>query len=150
MNDVSKSDHLVVIVDGVQGKGDPKLGGGDATGLASTPGKIAYVETGANAVENSFHEAGHMLGLPHPTSNNSSDPMSYTGSGANFSPAQMDAILNNGISGTPNQGSNYGIMQNYFPGVSRGTYDRSSNVKPFQVAPDQRAKIPLPLVNPNR
>jgi RHS repeat-associated protein len=151
MSDVSKSDHLVVMVDGVQGKGDPNLGGGNAVGLASEPGKIAYVEGGSSGVVNTaFHEAGHMLGLPHPTVNNATDPMSYSGSGANFSNGQMGTILDNAISGTPNQGSNYGIMKDYFPGMSRGAYDPSTNTRPFQVAPDQRAKIPLPLVNHNR
>jgi len=149
MSDVSKSDHLVVMVNGVQGKGAAQLGGGDAVGLANTPGKIAYVEGGSSdVVGTAFHEAGHMLGLPDANVNSSSDPMSYTGRGSNFSPAQMETILDNAPRG--NQGSNFGIMKDYFPGMSRGSYDPSSNTRPFQVAPDQRAKIPLPLVNPNR
>lgn len=149
MSDVSKSDHLVVMVDGVQGKGAPQLGGGDAVGLAGAPGKIAYVEgPSSDVIGTAFHETGHMLGLPDAEVNSSSDPMSYTGRGSNFSPGQMETILDNAPRG--NQGSNFGIMKDYFPGVSRGAFDLSSNTRPFQIAPDQRAKIPLPLVNPNR
>lgn len=148
MNDVSKSDHLVVVVDGVLGGSDQKLGGGDASGLGQRPGKVSYIEPGSGAIETAFHEVGHNLGLPHPSVNSSSDPMSYMGTDANFSPAQMDVILNNAISGAPNQGSNYGIMRDHYPKVMQGTfYGTTNNTRPFQSAPSQNAKIPLPLNN---
>ncbi len=148
MDNVSASDHLVVIVDGVAGKGDPRLGGGDASGLGQTPGKVAYIEGGSDASENAFHEVGHNLGLKHPEVNNSKDPMSYTGSGANFSKDQMNQVLDNGVSGSPNRGSNYGIMRTSYPGVSQNTFGVSTNQRPFKMTPAQNAKIPLPLINP--
>jgi RHS repeat-associated protein len=151
MGDVSQSDHLVVIVDGVQGQASSNLGGGDAVGLGEFGGQIAYIEGGAGAVETAFHEVGHNLGLPHPDRNASSDPMSYAGRGANFSPAQMNVIYENSLRGIPNRGSNYGAMGDHFPKVLQGTfYGTTSNERPFSSAPPQRSHIPLPLINPNK
>jgi hypothetical protein len=146
MDDVASSDHLVVIVDDVEGKADPSLGGGDAGGIAKTPGKISYVES-KGAVETAFHEVGHNLGLPHPSSNSSGDPMSYSGRGSNFSTSQMSTILTNAIRGTPNSGSNSALMRNHFPGMHQGSFDPATNGRPFQVAPSQRSIIPLPVIN---
>jgi RHS repeat-associated protein len=144
MADVSKTDHLVVMVDGVLGKGDPSLGGGDAVGLGSEPGKISYVES-SGAVETAFHEVGHNLGLPH---SKGADPMSYSGRGTNFSRDQVNMIYENAISGSPNNGSNSGVMGNHFPNVPSGSvYGTSNNTRPFKTAPGQRALIPLPLIN---
>jgi RHS repeat-associated protein len=148
MSDVSKSDHLIVITDGVLGGSDRTLGGGDAAGIGESPGKVSYIEPGNGAVETAFHEVGHNLGLPHPKANSVNDPMSYTGRGSNFNPAQMGVILDNAISGTPNRGSNYGIMRDHYPKVMQGTfYGTTSNSRPFSSAPAQNAKIPFPLIN---
>lgn len=133
----------------MEGKGDPSLDGGKAVGIASRPGQISYVES-KGAVETAFHEVGHNLGLPHPSSNSSTNPMSYTGRGANFTASQMNTILTNSIRGTPNAGRNSTIMKRHFPGVRRGSFDLSTNSRPFLVAPSQRSIIPLPIINKRR
>ena len=146
MDDVSSSDHLVVITDGVLGDADPDLGGGSAAGIGAVGGQISYVED-AGAVETAFHEVGHNLGLDHPKFN-SGDPMSYTGRGGNFSPAQMDQILNNSIYGVPNRGSNSTTMGASFSNTPQGKfYGTTDNTRPFSVAPGTRARIPLPLTS---
>ena len=149
MDEVSASDHLVVLVDNATGKGDPKLGGGPAVGWGATPGKISYVEANG-AVETAFHEIGHNLGFVHPEAdspeNNSSNPMAYVGRGANYSVSQMETILNNTRSGIPNRGSNFGLMKDYYPNVSQGSINHSvTEKKPFFRAPAQNSKIPRPI-----
>ena len=151
MEDVSSSDHLLVVVDNVEGKADPNLGGGDAVGLAGT-GKIGYVEgsNSSSVTETGFHEVGHMLGLSHPKANNSNNPMSYTGRGANFSAGQMSSIVGNSNAGYPNRGKNRAMMSAFYPNLPQGSFDFSTNNRPFQSAPGQRAIIPLPLINKNK
>lgn len=149
MNDVSSSDHLVVIVDNVTGKADPNLGGGEAGGLAALGGQIAYIEN-ADAVETAFHEVGHNLGMEHPDSNNG-NPMSYNGRKNNFSALQLLQTYNRARNGALNQGSNSTLMGTAFPGVPHGQFfsPTTTQSRPFMVAPDKRARIPLPLINPN-
>ena len=144
MDDVDASDHLLVMVDNVTGKADPKLGGGEAEGIAQTPGKVGYVEGRSRDIaETAFHEVGHNLGLHHPDSNSASNPMSYTGRGANFSAGQMETIVD-GV-GASNRGNNFAIMGNVFPGVSTGSFGTSTQSRPFLVAPSSTSKIPLPF-----
>jgi RHS repeat-associated protein len=147
MSDVSSKDHLVVIVDNVTGKADPKLGGGEAGGLAVLGGQIAYVEN-AGAVESAFHEVGHNLGMEHPDSNNG-NPMSYNGSGNNFSSLQMMQTYNRARNGALNQGSNSAVMGTQFPDIPFGEFvsPTTTQSRPFMVGPDKRARIPLPLIN---
>jgi uncharacterized protein RhaS with RHS repeats len=152
MEDVETRDHLLVIVDNVEGKGDPTLGGGDAIGLAAEPGKIGYVQAGSTEamVNTAFHEGGHMLGLAHPKVNDSNNPMSYTGFGANFSTEQLKTLTNGYRNGTlnPNLGKNSALMRDHFPGFT--PYGDSSNTRPFRNAPSPNKLIPRPLVNKNR
>jgi hypothetical protein len=147
MNDVSSSDHLVVLVDDVTGQADPNLGGGDAGGLAVRGGQIAYAED-ADAVETAFHEVGHNLGMIHPGSNNG-NPMSYNGRGSNFDGLQMMQAYNRARNGVLNQGGNSAVMGTQFPGVQHGQFfsPTTTQSRPFMVAPDKRARIPLPLMN---
>ena len=71
-SDVDSSDHLQVIVDGVEGKADSDKGG-NAAGVAILDGKISYVESGGLFGSSSLesmttlgsHEMGHNFGLEH-------------------------------------------------------------------------------------
>jgi hypothetical protein len=150
MNDVKKSDHLLVLVGNVLGQADPTLGGGEAAGIANTPGKVAYAESGANALNTAFHEVGHNLGLNHPEANGrdntSSNPMSYKKSNtANFSPLQMSLIYSNVSNGSTNRGSNSARILN----VNEGYNNVSNNERPYQGKRTQGMIIPFPIKNPN-
>ncbi len=143
MSDVSKSDHLVVIVNDVLGDSDPKLGGKSAGGIAPLWGKIAYIEGGSGALETAFHEVGHNLGLLHPNSNSNSNPMSYTGRGANFSTVQMKAIYNISRLGNGNKGYNSARILN----VNESYNGQSTNERPYLGKRTQGMIIPLPIKN---
>jgi hypothetical protein len=70
MADVLPSDHLLVVVDDVNGKADPAMGGGKAGGIGIIEGKVTYVQNTSNfdfLVESSVHEIGHNMGLEHTT-----------------------------------------------------------------------------------
>lgn len=138
--DVGRSDHLVVLVDNVLGTGDQDLGGREAVGRASIVGKIAYIEPGS--VETGFYEIGRNLGLIHPDKNSASDPMSYTGGGANFSPVQMEIIYNNSKAGFPNRGYNRARVMN----VKESYNNISTNERSYQGKRTQGMLIPLPLI----
>jgi len=141
MSDVSSSDHLLVLVDDVLGKADSDLGGGEAGGIANTPGKVAYAEAGS--IETGFHEVGHNLGLEHPKNNSKSNPMSYTGDGANFSPVQMEIIYNNSKVGFPNRGSNRHRVINR----TQGYNNVSTNERPYKGNRTRGMIIPAPIKN---
>ncbi|WP_026231596.1 RHS repeat protein [Neolewinella persica] len=123
MSQVAKSDHLLVIVDNVLGKADPDLGGGNAGGLANTPGKIGYIE--GNSVSTAIHEFGHNMGLPH-VPNGTSNIMSYDNPKSVLTGSQMVNILSN-VSDA-NRGSNREISKftntNWF-------YHTSTNIAPW-------------------
>jgi RHS repeat-associated protein len=71
-SEVDSSDHLQVIVDNVEGKADPDKGG-NAAGVATSDGKISYVDSGGLFGSSSLesmstlgtHEMGHNFGLEH-------------------------------------------------------------------------------------
>ncbi|UIR55916.1 DUF6443 domain-containing protein [Sphingobacterium sp. SRCM116780] len=151
MKEVSKSDHLIVLVDNVLGKGDLELGGNNAVGLAQRGGKIAYVELGSdNIVQTGFHEVGHLLGLGHPSRNSSlnnpSNPMSYFGGNSNFSTIQLSSMLIPIEAGMLNQSFNSAKI----PANQVGKYNNvSTNAKPFNNVGADRV-IPFPISNPNK
>lgn len=118
MDEVSKSDHLVVVVDDVGGTGDPNLGGGSASGVAKLFGKVAYAAGGAGA-------------------------MSYSGDGSNFSIKQMSAIYRGAKLGYPNDGYNSARIMN----VNEGYNTRSSNTRPYLGTRTRGMRIPLPIKN---
>ncbi|MBW4889217.1 RHS repeat-associated core domain-containing protein [Mucilaginibacter sp. HMF5004] len=155
INDVKNSDHLVAIVDQVTGKADPKLGGGDAVGVARLNGKISYVEaTGSlkGMTDIAFHEVGHNMGFDHPNANSTSDPMSYTGQGANFSNKQVIDIYYNASSGMLNQGANRAIITNKQNRDSDGNQvSRSYSTQSHPYVGNRRygMLVPLPIADPS-
>ncbi len=149
MEDVKGSDHLVVTVDKVLGDADPKLGGGVAGGLADVGGKVAYVgKNGRGGImQTAFHEVGHNLGLRHPDKNDSSNPMSYTGSGANFSRAQLVDIFGYARSGFSNGlkgGSPTYRSQNFQMLRNPSVRSVSTNEVPYL---QMWRRIPRPILN---
>jgi len=150
ITEVDKSDHLLVIVNDVQGNADLNLGGGPAKGIAELNGKISYVEATGNLVgmkNMAFHEVGHNLGLQHPQSNNSNNPMSYTGQGSDFSRNQVSDIVYKANNGSLNAGTNTVKMRTYFPSIQQNSWSPSSSSRPFLFAPDPNSRIPKPIKN---
>ena len=140
MAEVRESDHLIVLVDDVLGKADPSLGGGDAGGLASTPGKIGYVEGSSVAV--AIHEFGHMMGLPH-VPNGTGNIMSYDSKRVNITNDQILEILIN--IPAANQGSNRAIARYT---TNNLLWHTSTNVEPWEFNVNKGDLIPRPLANP--
>jgi len=141
LDQVNSSDHLVVVVNDVTGGGDPKLGGGDAVGIANIGSKVAYVEAGHgidNMTNTAFHEIGHDLGLEHPNVNNSNDPMSYTGQNANFSVSQLRSIYQNN---NLNQGQNIMTIGN----KREISNFNSTQFRPYQGTRKYNMKVPMPV-----
>lgn len=73
-----------------------------------------------------------------------SDPMSYTGRGSNFSSTQLD----NMIQAKWNVGNNSAIMRQVLSAAQAGSWGVSTNLRPFYTAPNRNQRIPLPLKNP--
>ncbi len=148
LSDVKKSDHLLAIVDDVEGKADSDKGG-DAGGIATIGGQIAYVEASSNMTwmaEAGIHEWGHNFGLEHnwkdgfTDSKSSTNYMSYsnfkTGS---FSVQQLQSIIGGANSGSLNQGSPTqgapATTNNWFYNNSTTTQPYDFNVKKGDIIP---------------
>jgi RHS repeat-associated protein len=146
LSDVKKSDHLLAIVDDVEFTDDK---GGDAAGIATFGGKIAYVEASSNKTwmaETGIHEWGHNFGLEHNWKDDFTDSksptnyMSYsnfrTGS---FSVQQLQSIIGSANSGSLNQGSpTQGApttTNNWFYNNSTTTQPYDFNVKQGDIIP---------------
>ena len=146
MDHVSSSDHLIAIVDDVTGKADLALGGGDAGGVANMKGKVAYVENSSNMdflKENSVHEIGHNLGLPH-EKNGSGNYMSYDQSRNKFTGLQMVTMYNMAKGGALNQGSN---NERSIQSTNNWFYNTSTNVAPYYKNTTAGQRIPLRIPN---
>lgn len=120
------------------------FGGGPVAGRAPIGGQIAYVEKGGNIIEDALHEVGHNMGLdktyhtPDPMT-----PMSYhkDSDGSNFTSEQLRKMW----SSTQNIGSNSARMSDEFPRIAEHQWGLSTDKRPFNMAPSQRAIIPKPL-----
>lgn len=73
--------------------------------------------------------------------------MSYhsTSNGSNFSSKQLSEIWR----ATHNSGSNSVRMNKQFPAMKPNSWGKSTNERPFNLAPPQRALIPKPIKNRN-
>jgi hypothetical protein len=146
MNEVSSSDHLVVISDKVNGNADPDLGGGRSGGVALFNGKIAYVGNSKNTtwlVQTTIHELGHNLGLEHVKT--PGNFMSYDNWRTNFSPKQFNEVYRSIENKQLNQGANHG----YLKGALRFWFGHTStNDQPYKREHEKGEKIPLPVHNP--
>jgi RHS repeat-associated protein len=142
MNEVSESDHLIVLVDDVLGRADPALGGGNAGGLADQPGKIGYVE--GSSVSTAIHEFGHMMGLGH-APNGTGNVMSYDSKRTKFTGTQIHDMLTNVPAA--NQGSNRATARYT---TNNLLWHTSTNVQPWEFNVKKGDVIPRPLVNPRR
>ena len=108
MGSVSTSDNLLVIVNDVNGKADPAMGGGEASGVADMNGKVGYIERSKDVsrmIETGVHEAGHNLGMNH-TNMPAGNFMSYDLRRNSFSGSQMIGAFNAASKGKLGVGSN--------------------------------------------
>lgn len=141
MDDVSSSDHLLVIVDDVTGKADPALGGGEAGGRADIGGKVAYVEAGMGyqfTVESGVHEIGHNLGLNHER-NGTGNFMSYDNRRTHFDRLQMRSLGNLYKNGGQNLNGN---SQRSIHNTNNWFYNTSSNEAPWYKNTSVGERIP--------
>ncbi len=110
IDQVSTTDHLVVLVDQVTGGADQHLSpGSKAGGIAERYGLVSYVgyagQTFKDAIDVGFHEVGHNWGLDHAKPENSDysiDPMGYSPNSRDkpFTGSEMLEIYRN-VSGLP-------------------------------------------------
>jgi hypothetical protein len=149
MDDVSSSDHLLVVVDDVTGKADPSLGGGDAGGVSILNGKIAYTENSSNMnwlINSSVHEIGHNMGLSHEP-NGTGNAMSYDyskGGGSKFDGLQIMQMFNRSKNGALNKGDN---SQHSIKSTNNWFYNTSSNQEPYYKNISKGARMPLIVTN---
>ncbi|HEY1201774.1 MAG TPA: hypothetical protein VGE79_12365, partial [Niastella sp.] len=146
MDEVSSSDHLVVVVDDVTGQADPALGGGEAGGVAEQKGKIAYVENTTNIaflIQNSVHEIGHTMGLIH-TENGTGNYMNYDQVRWKFSPLQLLTMYNMSKNGALNKGSN---SQRSVQRSNNWFFHTSTNDEPYRKNTKVGERIPFMLKN---
>ena len=149
MDDVSESDHLLVVVDDVTGKADPALGGGNAGGVASIGGKVAYIQNSSNMnwlIDASTHEIGHNMGLTHEP-NGTGNLMSYDhshGGGAKLDGLQIMQMFNRANNGALNQGPN---NEHSIQSSNNWFYNTSSNQAPYYKNVSTGQKIPLTIKN---
>ena len=147
MDDVSSSDHLLVVVDDVEGKADQTLiPGSNAGGQASVRGKIAYIENSSNMgwmIESSVHEIGHNLGLYH-SANGTGNIMSYDKNRSGFDNLQMQQIRNMSNNGVLNQGSN---NQRAIQSSNNWLWHTSTQSEPYRMNVQQGQVIPQTLKN---
>jgi hypothetical protein len=146
MDEVSASDHLLVVVDDVTGKADPEMGGGPAGGVSVDQGKVAYVENTKNfnfLVEESVHELGHNMGLDH-VKDQPANFMSYDQSRNFFSKTQIKTMYNQSRFGQLNKGSN---SQRSIQSTNNWFFHTSSNVEPYKKNTQAGDRIPLTIKN---
>jgi hypothetical protein len=146
MGDVSPSDHLIAIVDNVEGKADPNLGGGDAGGLAERNGKIAYIENDSESnwlVSTSIHELGHNFGLDHER-NGSGNWMSYDKNPSKYEPWQLLQIVDDAKKGRLNQGQNY---ERSIKSTNNWFWHTSTNTAPYYKNTIAGERIPKTIQN---
>jgi len=145
LSDVKKSDHLLAIVDDVEGK---SADGSEAGGLGPYGGQIAYVEAGSKAwmAESGIHEWGHNFRLLHNWEDDFTDNksptnyMSYsnfrTGS---FSVQQLQSIVGSAAGGSLNQGNptqkSMNSSNNWFWNTSTNTQPYDFNIKKGDIIP---------------
>lgn len=117
------------------GKADPRLGGGEAGGIADIRGKNSYIETGEKGfmVQLGFHEIGRNLGLEHPSSTEevgySRNAMGYAPGSLNFSREQLVQMYDFGKTGRIlNQGFNREVITNRVLGYN----SKSTNIRPYR------------------
>ncbi|MBC9930403.1 RHS repeat-associated core domain-containing protein [Chitinophaga qingshengii] len=145
MDDVSSSDHLLVVVGDVTGKADPKLGGGEAGGIALSQGKIGYIEKSSNMrfmIQSGVHEIGHNLGLEH-KENGSGNFMSYDQERYRFTSLQILTMYNMAKNGVLNQGGN---SQRSVVNSNNWFFHTSTNKEPYRKNTSVGQRIPL-IVN---
>ena len=152
MDDVSESDHLLVVVDEVTGKADPALGGGNAGGIAVGHGKIAYTQNSGDMnwlINSSVHEIGHNMlgGSEAHEKNGTGNAMSYDyghGGGSKFDGLQIMQIYNLTRNGVNNQGAN---NEHSITSSNNWFYNTSSNQAPYYKNVSTGQKIPLTVKN---
>lgn len=147
MDEVSSSDHLLVVVDDVLGKADPKLGGGDAGGIGADQGKVAYIENTKNLdflVEQGVHEIGHNMGADHYTGTDPGNFMSYDQSRWHFDKQQITAMYRNSLGGYLNMGSN---SQQAVQSTNNWFFHTSTNEEPYYKNVQAGQLMPMILVN---
>ncbi|MEC7262380.1 MAG: RHS repeat-associated core domain-containing protein, partial [Bacteroidota bacterium] len=152
IDDVDSSDHLIALVDNVEGK---SAKGGDAGGLAKFGGQIAYVETKGNwyqknasfpwMVAAGVHELGHNFGLLHnwednfDDSNSPNNYMGYSGNFGSFSTSQLNKIIGGYNAGDLNKGNPTqratGSSYNLLWHTSTNTEPYDFNVKKGDIIP---------------
>jgi RHS repeat-associated protein len=157
MSDVGTGDHLLVLVDDVTF--NEPLGGitSSTLGVATRPGKIAYVQTYPNvfskssvadAVKTAIHELGHSFGLKHSWEDGlpetggktSENHMSYGNKRTEFTPSQVLEIIQNRAES--NEGKNFEEVDK-----DNSTSWKSTNEKPYKGSVKKGDKIPKTIKN---
>ena len=141
MDDVGASDHLITIVDDIEGR--------FANGLSYAGGKSGVVmaglfDSGSEVANTGVHEMGHMMGL-YPGGDHSEDPNSFMSvprstSRNTFSFSELEQVVidyKNG--GKLNQGSNYSISGQSTNNI---LWHRSSQLQPYDFNVRAGQKIP--------
>lgn len=141
IKEVKKTDHLLVVVDNVEGQADSDE---EAGGLAQMNGQIAYVETGDVGwmVQAGIHEIGHNFGFGHSWKDGISDNddgtnyMDYTNNRSSFSFEQLNSIGNKGAlnQGSPVQAAPY-TTNNWLWNTSTNSQPWNFNVKKGDLIP---------------
>jgi RHS repeat-associated protein len=149
MDDVSESDHLLVVVDAATGQADPKLGGGDAGGWGRDEGKISYMTPGSwkYMVKAGVHEIGHNLGLDH-VENGSNNFMSYDENANHFTRNQIIGVFNrSNHPGELNQGSN---SERSISNSNNWIFHTSTNEEPYKLNTHVGDRIPNIIKPPKK
>ncbi|EAY23896.1 cell well associated RhsD protein, putative [Microscilla marina ATCC 23134] len=139
MSDVKDTDHLVVMVDDVKGKADPKLGGGSSAGVGRFGWMIAYVEEGNKSwtTETVIHELGHNMNLEH--TNESGNFMSYDSKRGHFSFGQLNSVV------TDAKNKRLNLGQNHVHRARPATHSSSTNREAYYRSVKRGEKYPLPI-----
>ena len=138
MKGVDDSDHLLTIVDDIIGEADPVLGGGDAGGLALTPGKNGYVEENSSNLDwmaqALVHELLHNLGLRH-VANGSGNYMSYDAKRTKLTYRQFDDI-------DPKRSNSFRNYSIHFESEDNTYWHESTNHEPYDMDVEDGEKTP--------
>lgn len=155
IDEVDKSDHLIVIVDDVD----------DGRGISTRGGKVAYIEGGGakNSVLNTMvHEGGDLMGLNHGFATETKDDddinnmMNYTSKFASkdtrnhFTLGQAALVIAYWRKGKLNFGSNSETVASddppqFVPNWLYNMYHSSTPEAPYKGAVKQGDKIPKPI-----